>query len=74
MGIVFALKEGQGIIGVPEQGAIAPTVLCHGGDKPLIQDVIQEYIGDNRRDYSPNAKENFYQVGLKLEKLSPGAS
>ena len=50
MGIVFALKERQGIIGVPEQGAVAPTVLGHRRDKPLVQDVIQEGIGDNRRD------------------------
>ena len=50
MGIVFALKQGQGIIGVPEQGTVAPTVLGHCRDKPLIQDVVQECVGDHRRD------------------------
>ena len=45
-----------------DDGAVATTMVGHDPGKPLIQDVIGKRIGDDRRDYSPNAKENFCQV------------
>jgi hypothetical protein len=50
MGIVLALTKGQGLIGVPEQGAVAPPVWGHCRDTPLRQDVVQEGIGYDRRN------------------------
>jgi hypothetical protein len=49
VGVVFALEERQSVIGVADDRAIAATVVGHDPSAPLIQDVIEKGIGDDRR-------------------------
>jgi hypothetical protein len=51
VGVVFALEEHQGVIGVADHGAIAATVARHDPGEPLIQDAIEQRLGDDRRDH-----------------------
>ena len=48
--ILAILKTENEIIGVPNQGAGATTVLGHRLDHPLIPDAVQKRVGDDGRD------------------------
>ena len=48
--IVLSLENRHGVIGIPNQCAIATAVLAHHRDQPLIQDMVEKCVRNHRRD------------------------